>query len=256
MHRLPENRSSSSAARGTTAETVLSSAGCYDENRPGPHPAAHVPRGSQSRCKDDVSAISPIGREIGRDMPCRRAGSNNGWRPGDILVDAILGTGLSSPVTGLYRDAIEAINRLGRPTVAVDLPSGPACRYGAVLGAAVRADLTVTLGLPKAGLYSGSGIDCAGTVRLVDIGIPASFVEAIGSRLMLLTDTAARAALPPRRPSAHKGTYGHLGVIAGSVGKTGAAAMAALSALRIGTGLVTAAIPRAPMIFWKQNSSK
>ena len=92
---------------------------------------------------------------------------------GDILVDAILGTGLSTPVTGLYRDAIEAI----------------------------------------------------------------------GSRLMLLTDTAARAALPPRRPSAHKGTYGHLGVIAGSVGKTGAAAMAALSALRIGTGLVTAAIP-------------
>ena len=162
---------------------------------------------------------------------------------GDILVDAILGTGLSTPVTGLYRDAIEAITAVGRPTVAVDLPSGLHADTGAVLGAAVRADLTVTLGLPKAGLYSGSGIDCAGTVRLVDIGIPASFVEAIGSRLMLLTDTAARAALPPRRPSAHKGTYGHLGVIAGSVGKTGAAAMAALSALRIGTGLVTAAIP-------------
>ena len=162
---------------------------------------------------------------------------------GDILVDAILGTGLSTPVTGLYRDAIEAITAVGRPTVAVDLPSGLHADTGAVLGAAVRADLTVTLGLPKAGLYSGSGIDCAGTVRLVDIGIPASFVEAIGSRLMLLTDTAARAALPPRRPSAHKGTYGHLGVIAGSVGKTGAAAMAALSALRIGTGLVTAANP-------------
>ena len=135
---------------------------------------------------------------------------------GDILVDAILGTGLSTPVTGLYRDAIEAITAVGRPTVAVDLPSGLHADTGAVLGAAVRADLTVTLGLPKAGLYSGSGIDCAGTVRLVDIGIPASFVEAIGSRLMLLTDTAARAALPPRRPSAHKGTYGHLGVIAGS----------------------------------------
>ena len=121
---------------------------------------------------------------------------------GDILVDAILGTGLSTPVTGLYRDAIEAITAVGRPTVAVDLPSGLHADTGAVLGAAVRADLTVTLGLPKAGLYSGSGIDCAGTVRLVDIGI-----------------------------------------LAGSVGKTGAAAMAALSALRIGTGLVTAAIP-------------
>jgi len=162
---------------------------------------------------------------------------------GDILLDAILGTGLSTSVTGLYRDAIEAINAAGRPTVAVDLPSGLHADTGAVLGATVRADLTVTFGLPKTGLYGGAGIDCAGTVRLVDIGIPASFVESVGSRLMLLTDTDARAALPSRRPSSHKGTYGHLGVIAGSVGKTGAAAMAALSALRIGTGLVTAAIP-------------
>ncbi len=161
----------------------------------------------------------------------------------DIVVDAILGTGLSTLVTDLYRDAINAINAAARPTVAVDLPSGLHADTGTVLGAAVRADLTVTFGLPKAGLYCGAGIDCAGAVRLVDIGIPASFVDAVGSRLLLLTGTAAHAALPARRPSSHKGTYGHVGIIAGSVGKTGAAAMAALAALRIGTGLVTAAVP-------------
>ena len=161
----------------------------------------------------------------------------------DIVIDAILGTGLSTPVTGLYREAIDAINAAGRPTVAVDLPSGLHADTGAILGAAVRADLTVSFGLPKAGFYCGAGIDCTGVVHLVDIGIPASFVEGVGSRLLLLTGAAAQSALPPRRPSSHKGTYGHLGIIAGSVGKTGAAAMAALAALRMGTGLVTAAVP-------------
>ena len=161
----------------------------------------------------------------------------------DILIDAIFGTGLSNPVTGLYRDAIDAINAAGRLTVAVDLPSGLHADTGSILGAAVRANLTVTFGLPKAGLYCGNGIDCAGLVRLADIGIPASFVDAVGSRLLLLTNASAQAALPPRYPTSHKGTYGHLGVIAGSVGKSGAAAMAAMAALRIGTGLVTAAVP-------------
>ncbi|MGC3973226.1 MAG: NAD(P)H-hydrate epimerase, partial [Nitrospira sp.] len=121
-------------------------------------------------------------------------------------------------------------------------PSGLHADTGSILGAAVKADLTVTFGLPKAGLYCGAGIDCAGSVRLADIGIPSSFVDAVGSRLLLLTQASAKAALPPRHPSSHKGTYGHLGIIAGSVGKTGAAAMAAIAAPRIGTGLVTAAV--------------
>ncbi len=164
-------------------------------------------------------------------------------RASDFVVDAMLGTGLSTAVTGLYREAIEAMNTAARPTVAVDLPSGLHANSGAILGAAVRADMTVTFGLPKVGLYCGAGIDCAGKVHLVDIGIPPSLVDAIGSRLLLLTDSAARTALPARRPSSHKGTFGHVGIIAGSVGKTGAAAMAALAALRIGTGLVTVAGP-------------
>ena len=203
--------------------------------------------------------VSPT--ELGRDAKTmyqlfqRAAGQSAITRPtdaedlrrrltaSDIIVDAIVGTGLSAPIDDLYRDAILAINAAGRPTVAVDLPSGLHADTGNVLGVAVQADLTVTFGLPKIGLYNGSGIDCSGTVRVVDIGIPVSFVEAVGSRLMLLTDATARAALPTRRPSSHKGTYGHVGIVAGSVGKTGSAAMAGLVALRVGTGLVTVAVP-------------
>ncbi len=161
----------------------------------------------------------------------------------DVLIDAIVGTGLSAPITGLYLDAVLAINAAARPTVAVDLPSGLHADTGSVLGAAVEAELTLTFGLPKAGLYTGAGIDHSGTVRVVDIGIPAGFVGAIGSDLLLLTGAAAHRTLPTRRTSSHKGTYGHVGVIAGSVGKTGAAALAALAALRVGTGLVTVAVP-------------
>lgn len=160
-----------------------------------------------------------------------------------VVVDALLGTGLSAPVTGPYQSAIELMNSSGRPVVAVDLPSGLHADTGAVLGRAVQATLTVTIGLPKLGLYAGSGIDHAGTVRVVDIGIPAPLVEAVASPLSLITPAEARQSLPARRPSSHKGTYGHAGIIAGSVGKTGAAALAAKAALRVGTGLVTVATP-------------
>jgi len=162
----------------------------------------------------------------------------------DWLVDALLGTGLSTPVSGLYRVAIEAMNESAAPTTSVDLPSGIHADTGAIMGIAVRARLTVTFGLPKLGLYVGPGIDHAGTIRIVDIGIPAAYVEAVESGISLMTLAEARHRLPSRRPSAHKGTYGHAAIIAGSVGKTGAAAMVARAALRVGTGLVTVATPR------------
>lgn len=161
----------------------------------------------------------------------------------DVVVDALLGTGLSSPVGGRYREAIDLINEAGRPVVAVDLPSGIHADSGAAMGAAVRASLTVTFGAPKLGLYLGAGIDHAGTVRIVDIGIPQAFVDAVESRTLLITAASAHRALPVRPLSSHKGTFGHAGIIAGSVGKTGAAALAAKAALRMGVGLVTVATP-------------
>jgi NAD(P)H-hydrate epimerase len=161
----------------------------------------------------------------------------------DAIVDALLGTGLSSSVSGHYRDAINLINEAGRPVISADLPSGIHTDSGTVMGSAVRATVTVTFGAPKLGLYLGAGVDHTGTVRIVDIGIPPSFIDAVQSRILLMTGASASRALPIRRPSAHKGTFGHAGIIAGSVGKTGAAALAAKAALRMGAGLVTVATP-------------
>jgi NAD(P)H-hydrate epimerase len=161
----------------------------------------------------------------------------------DILVDALLGTGLSSLVTGAYREAIELINNAGKPVIAVDIPSGLHADTGAILGSAIRATLTIACGLPKLGLYVGAGIDQTGVVHVVDIGIPQAYVDTIESQTLLLTSDSAFQALPERLPSSHKGTFGHAGIIAGSVGKTGAAALAARAALRIGAGLVTVATP-------------
>ena len=161
----------------------------------------------------------------------------------DILVDALLGTGLSSVVTGRYAEVIDSINDTGRPVVAVDLPSGLHADTGTILGRAIRASLTVTFGLPKLGLYQNDGIDLAGKVAIVDIGIPQAYRDAVESRTTLMTEHVVRTYLPQRQPSGHKGTFGHAGIIAGSVGKTGAAAMVARAALRVGAGLVTVAIP-------------
>jgi len=161
----------------------------------------------------------------------------------DLVVDALFGTGLTSTVTGHYRAAIEAINTAQLPVISVDMPSGIHADTGLVLGVAVRATVTVTFALPKLGLYLGPGIDHAGTVEVADIGIPSAFVQAVPSRVMVITLEQARALLPARHPSDHKGTYGHVGIIAGSVGKTGAAALAARGALRVGAGLVTVATP-------------
>ena len=162
----------------------------------------------------------------------------------DLLIDALLGTGLSSTVRDPYKSAIEAMNASRAFTVAIDIPSGLDSNTGAILGVAVRADLTVTFGCPKLGLYLGSAIDNVGHIQVVDIGIPPEFVADINPDIHLLSQEIVRPLIPCRHPSSHKGTFGHAGIIAGSPGKTGAPAMAGLGALRIGTGLVTIATPQ------------
>ncbi|HET7909234.1 MAG TPA: NAD(P)H-hydrate dehydratase [Nitrospira sp.] len=161
----------------------------------------------------------------------------------DILVDALFGTGLSAPLTGSYREVVRIMNEARRPIVAVDIPSGIHADDGTVLGTAVKAAATVTFGLPKLGLYLGAGIDHAGSIHVVDIGIPAAYVDQTDSRTLLITKEFVKAVLPARAASAHKGTFGHAGILAGSVGKTGAAALAAKAALRTGAGLVTVGVP-------------
>jgi NAD(P)H-hydrate epimerase len=161
-----------------------------------------------------------------------------------LIIDALLGTGLSSSLREPYSTAIKSINASHAYTVAADIPSGLDSETGAILGTAVKADLTVTFGCPKIGLYVGGAIDQVGHIEVVDIGIPQEFVEEMNPQTQLLTQEFIRSLIPPRRASSHKGTFGHAGIIAGSPGKAGAPALAALGALRVGTGLVTVATPQ------------
>jgi hydroxyethylthiazole kinase-like uncharacterized protein yjeF len=163
----------------------------------------------------------------------------------DILVDGIFGTGLDAEVRGYYREVIDHLNTLQRPMVAIDIPSGLDADTGKPLGTAIRASLTITFGLPKVGLLIPPGLDYVGKVKVIDIGIPRRLVEEEKIPAYLLEKEEIQRWLSiPRYPDTHKGDYGHLLVIAGSVGKTGAAAMASQAALRMGAGLVTLAIPK------------
>ena len=159
----------------------------------------------------------------------------------DAVVDAIFGTGLRGEVRGLAAEVIQAINASGRPVVAVDVPSGLDADTGQILGVCVNADRTVTFALPKIGLLAYPGASCVGQLIVADIGIPHQLYDEVDVELPGEEWVAAR--LPKRPPDAHKGTFGSVIVIAGSVGLTGAAAMAAESALRSGAGLSTLAVP-------------
>ncbi|OGW50366.1 MAG: hypothetical protein A2078_12860 [Nitrospirae bacterium GWC2_57_9] len=170
----------------------------------------------------------------------------------DIVVDALLGVGLSSPLKGLYARAVDMINASGSPVVAVDIPTGIDADTGAVMGRAVKADLTVTMALLKRGLLLHPGADFVGAVRVVDIGIPAEVVDQEKIAASFLTRGSAWGLLQPRAADAHKGTFGHLLVVAGSLGKAGAAVMAARSALRSGAGLVSVATPNSQVAIVQQ----
>ncbi len=159
-----------------------------------------------------------------------------------VIVDAMLGTGLKSEVRGIYAEAVALVNGAGSPVVAVDIPSGIDANTGNVLRCAVRADLTVTFAFAKCGHVLYPGAEYTGRLQLVDIGIPS--VAAKGMESCEFLDAAAIKPLLHRRSrSSHKGSFGHCLIVAGATGKTGAAAMAANSAVRSGAGLVTLAVP-------------
>ncbi len=163
-----------------------------------------------------------------------------------VVVDAVFGTGLNAEVRGLPRLAIEAINRAadaGARVVAVDIASGVNSDTGAVMGAAVRAALTVSFGFAKFGHVSYPGAGFCGELEVAEIGFAPAAIGEIAPRGMLLETAEMRALLAPRAADSHKGDYGHVMVVAGSRGKSGAAILAARGALRMGAGLVTAAIP-------------
>jgi ADP-dependent NAD(P)H-hydrate dehydratase / NAD(P)H-hydrate epimerase len=164
-------------------------------------------------------------------------------QPPTLVIDALLGTGVTGPATGRALDGIRKINALaanrGPRVVAVDIPSGLPSDSGEPAGEFARADFTVTFTAPKPCHVFPPNCDHVGELIVAQIGTPASFYA--DCKLELVEPAMFRELLAPRPPDGHKGTFGHALIVAGSIGKTGAAAMAGLGALRAGAGLVTVA---------------
>ncbi len=158
-----------------------------------------------------------------------------------VIVDALFGTGLRSAPEGAAAELIELANESPAGRVAVDLPSGVAADTGQVLGVAFRAHVTVTFAAAKIGLFGHPGGGYSGLVRVADIGIPRHLMDASEACARLADSAVVAPALRPREICAHKGSFGHCLVVAGSPGKGGAALLAGRGALSAGAGLVTIA---------------
>jgi len=174
------------------------------------------------------------------DLKSHAAEIENSW----LLVDALFGTGLKRQVTGLFAETIRIMNRTAAPTLSVDIPSGLDSDSGQIMGEAVQAVLTATYGQPKPGHFLYPGRDLCGDLRIIDIGIPPDIVEQADIRQEILLEHSVKTMLPERPSASHKGTFGHLLILAGSSGKTGAAILSARGALRSGTGLVSLCVPK------------
>ena len=158
-----------------------------------------------------------------------------------VVIDAIFGIGLNKPVSGAALAAIEAVNASGVPVVAADLASGVEADTGRILGAAVNAAVTVTFSMAKPGHFVEPGCVCCGKLQITDIGIPPEVLAESGSRNFAVTDADAR--LPKRNPLSHKGDYGKVLILGGSMGYTGAPTLCARAAVRAGAGLVYLGVP-------------
>jgi len=159
----------------------------------------------------------------------------------DLLVDALLGTGLDRPVEAGYRSAIEQLNAHKAPVLAADIPSGLHADSGRVLGVAVNAQATVTFIGRKRGLYSGAGVGCAGDVEFELLGVPADIHAGQTADVQLIKQPALGPLARARKADAHKGDFGHVLVVGGNRGMAGAARLAAEAAARCGAGLVSVA---------------
>ncbi len=203
---------------------------------------------TEDEVKGDAALNLSIARAAGLDV--REVKSGEDWRrrkgplaEATVIVDAIFGTGLLRPAEGLQARAIEDINASRGFKVAVDIPSGLSSDSFELIGPAVQADLTVTLGAPKIAHVLPPAEGLVGELVVADIGLPRRLLEDPALKLEVPGRRALQPVFERRKNDTHKGTYGHVLVISGSFGKTGAAVMAGKAALRTGAGLVTVATP-------------
>lgn len=202
--------------------------------------------GSMDEVRGDAALNLKIARKIGvrvieiKDLPAwKKHKKLLGETP--IVVDALFGTGLSSPLGGLYAEVVKDINESGALVVSVDIPSGLSSDTFEIIGPCVQADITVTLGAPKIAHLFPPAEEYVGELIVADISLPPFLFDNPELKLELVEIESLVPYFQPRKRDTHKGTYGHLLVVAGSYGKTGAAAMAGKAALKMGAGLVTVA---------------
>jgi ADP-dependent NAD(P)H-hydrate dehydratase / NAD(P)H-hydrate epimerase len=186
-----------------------------------------------------LESMDPLIEDISTNQALHKVAPNFGHR--DIVVDALLGTGVSRDVEGHLGDIIDRINQCAAHVVAIDIPSGLDADKGTPWGRSVRAEMTITFGHLKRGLLLQPGIEYAGDVTVVSIGVPGQVSKRAGIDGAIISEEQVRAFVPKRSLDSHKGTFGHLLVVGGLLGKTGAAAMVGRAAMRVGTGLCTVA---------------
>ena len=162
----------------------------------------------------------------------------------DVVIDCIFGTGLCRTIEGKYKDVIENINASKAYKISIDIPSGVDSDSAAILGVAIKADETYTMQTGKTGLYVCPGRNYAGKVSVLDIFIPDVLVEESESTTYLVEKEEMKTWLPERKVQSNKGSYGKVLCVGGSEGMSGAITMASKSALSVGCGLLTCAIPK------------
>ena len=204
--------------------------------------------GEEERLGEAARAMYDALRAMGVEI--RPLVSDRDWdrlrvslRFSDAVVDGVLGTGVHGDLRKNILRLIEEINTAEKPVMAIDIPSGVEADTGRIASCAVRADRTLALGLPKVGHLLGQGANATGHLLVDDIGIPHALLAGDELRQSLITREAAARLLPARARDVHKGTCGRILVLAGGLGMTGAAALAAEAVLRVGAGLVTLAVP-------------
>lgn len=200
--------------------------------------------GPEERVQGGARANLEIARRAGVPVQIVEAAPNR--FEADLIVDALLGTGLKGEVKGLSAELIRAMNRSGTPVLAVDVPSGLDADTGRA-ATCVRAAQTVTFALPKVGLLFYPGRELAGELIVAPIGMPRALLTDPALKTYGLSAPAVRTLLPARPADANKGTFGRALLIAGSLGMTGAASLSAESAGRVGAGLVFVAVPSSLM---------
>jgi hydroxyethylthiazole kinase-like uncharacterized protein yjeF len=193
----------------------------------------------------NLKVIKKMGLEILEVPDAKRWGTKRRvLRSCDYIIDGILGTGLNSPVKGFYSQVLKYVNALGKPIMAIDIPSGLNADTGQIMGVAIKAELTATFGFPKVGHLIFPGADLVGRLVRIDIGIPDSVATQVPMSSVMTDPSDLSHLFAIENQDIHKGNRGHLLVLSGSTGKTGAATLTALGGLRAGAGLVTLGVPK------------